>query len=101
MYEIRAIDAAIGIVRSQAHTIRVATPHRTADNRDAAPTPTMAPVMVCVVLTGTPRAEARKIAPAPPVSAQKPPKGRSLVIRVPIVFTIRQPPSAVPSAMAP
>ena len=36
----------------------------------------------------------------PAVSAQKPPNGRSLVIREPIVFTIRQPPIAVPSAMA-
>ena len=36
----------------------------------------------------------------PAVSAQKPPKGRSFVIRVPIVLTIRQPPIAVPRAMA-
>ncbi len=37
---------------------------------------------------------------APAVSAQKPPTGRSLVIRIPIVFTIRQPPHIVPSASA-
>src|SRR5262245_18457871 len=92
--------ADMGIVRIQAHRIRPATLHRTADNRFAAPTPTIAPVIVWVVLTGTPRAEARKMAPAPPVSAQNPPKGRSLVIRVPIVFTMRQPPIAVPRAMA-
>ena len=36
----------------------------------------------------------------PAVSAQNPPNGRSLVIRLPIVFTMRQPPSAVPSAIA-
>ena len=91
---------AIGIVRIHAYTIRPATPQRTAESRFAAPTPTIAPVMVCVVLTGTPSAVARKMAVAPPVSAQNPPKGRSLVIRVPIVFTIRQPPAAVPSAIA-
>ena len=64
------------------------------------PTPTMAPVMVCVVLTGTPSADATRMHDAPAVSAQNPPKGRSLVIPDPIVFTIRQPPSAVPAAMA-
>ena len=37
---------------------------------------------------------------APAVSAAKPPIGRSLVMRMPIVFTIRQPPAIVPSAMA-
>ena len=37
---------------------------------------------------------------APPVSAQKPPTGFSLVIFCPIVFTIRQPPNSVPSAIA-
>ena len=36
----------------------------------------------------------------PAVSAQNPPNGRSLVIRLPIVFTIRQPPSAVPRPIA-
>ena len=60
----------------------------------------MAPVMVWVVLTGIPRNDARKMAPAPPVSAQTPLKGRSLVIRVLMVFTIRQPPAAVPKAIA-
>src|SRR6188474_819216 len=96
-----AVDAAIGMVRIQAQTILPATPQRTADSRFAAPTPMIAPVIVWVVLTGIPRADARKIAVAPPVSAQKPPNGRSLVIRVPIVLTIRQPPSAVPNAIAP
>src|SRR5512146_1510021 len=95
-----AIAAAIGIVRIHAHTIRPATPQRTADIRCAEPTPTMAPVMVWVVLTGTPSAEATRMQAPPPVSAQKPPNGRSLVIRVPIVLTMRQPPAAVPSAMA-
>ena len=37
---------------------------------------------------------------AAPVSAQKPENGLSLVIRLPIVRTIRQPPVRVPRPMA-
>src|SRR6476660_10116460 len=87
------------MVSTHAHTIRRAMPQRTADNPLVAPTPTIAPVMVWVVLTGIPSFVATRIANAPPVSAQKPPTGRSLVIRLPIVCTIRQPPSRVPSAI--
>ena len=43
---------AAGIVRTHAQTMRPATPHRTADKRFVAPTPTIEPVIVCVVLTG-------------------------------------------------
>jgi hypothetical protein len=43
---------------------------------------------------------ASKTAPAPPVSAQNPPTGLSLVIFDPIVFTILHPPDIVPSPMA-
>jgi hypothetical protein len=43
------------MVTTQAITMRRATPQRTAEVRLAAPTPTMAPVMVWVVDTGTPR----------------------------------------------
>src|SRR5438552_14672450 len=50
-----AMPAAAGMVSSHAQTIRPATPQRTADNRCAAPTPDIAPVMVCVVLTGMPK----------------------------------------------
>jgi len=39
-------NAAAGMVKIQAHTMRVATPQRTAERRWVAPTPTMAPVMV-------------------------------------------------------
>ena len=46
------IAAAAGIVSIHAHTIRPATPQRTADNRRVEPTPMMAPVIVWVVLTG-------------------------------------------------
>jgi hypothetical protein len=47
------------MVRTQAQTIRRATPQRTADSRRVAPTPTIAPVMVWVVETGMPRKVAR------------------------------------------
>jgi hypothetical protein len=40
------MSAAAGIVMIQAHTIRRATPHRTAVKRCVEPTPTIAPVIV-------------------------------------------------------
>ena len=43
-----------GIVSTQAHITRPATPHRTRRERCVVPTPTIAPVIVCVVDTGTP-----------------------------------------------
>ena len=60
----------------------------------------IAPVMVWVVETGMPARVATNRVMAPEVSAQKPPKGWSFVILVPIVFTIRQPPNIVPRAIA-
>ena len=78
-------NADAGIVRIHANTMRRAIPHRTADNRVVAPTPTMAPVMVWVVLTGIPAIEAENRVIAPAVSAQKPPTGLSFVIREPMV----------------
>ena len=60
----------------------------------------MAPVMVCVVETGTPSQVAMNRVAAPPVSAQNPCIGVSLVIRRPMVRTIRQPPISVPNAIA-
>ena len=57
-------------------------------------------MIVWVVLTGTPSCDAIRIEMPPAVSAQNPPNGRSLVIRLPIVFTMRQPPSAVPRPIA-
>src|SRR6478736_2713007 len=88
------------MVTIQATTMSLATFQRTAETRRAAPTPTMAPVMVWVVETGTPRKVAMNSVAAPPVSAQKPCIGVSLVIRNPMVRTIRQPPISVPSAIA-
>ena len=84
------------MVRIHAQTIRPATPQRTADSRLIEPTPMIAPVIVCVVLTGTPRCVAVKSEIAPAVSAAKPPTGCSLVIFDPIVWMMRQPPDSVP-----
>ena len=77
-----------------------ASPQRTAENLCADPTPTIAPVIVWVVETGMPNPEARNRLIAPPVSAQNPPTGLSLVIFCPMVLTIRQPPNIVPAPMA-
>src|SRR5580658_10560799 len=88
------------MVSTQAQTRLMVTPQRTADIRFVAPTPTIAPVIVCVVLTGMPRYCVRNKVIAPAVSAQTPSSGVTLVIRVPIVLTIRQPPLIVPSAIA-
>src|SRR5262245_40961349 len=95
-----ATPPAAGMVRIQAHTIRAATPQRTLEALVVDPTPTIEPVIVWVVDTGTPPKVARKRVMAPAVSAQKPPTGFSLVRRIPIVRTMRQPPKAVPSAIA-
>ena len=65
-----AMKAEAGIVKIHAQTILPATPQRTADIFRDEPTPTIAPVMVCVVDTGIPNAVARKSVIAPPVSAQ-------------------------------
>jgi len=94
------ISAAAGMVRIQAQTMRPATPHRTEEKEVVLPTPIIAPVMVWVVETGTPKKVANKIEIAPPVSAQKPPTGFNLVIFCPMVLTIRHPPDMVPKAIA-
>src|SRR3954470_24125937 len=88
------------MVTIQATRMPRATFQRTAETRRAAPTPMMAPVMVCVVETGTPSQVAMNRVAAPPVSAQNPCIGVSLVIRKPMVRTIRQPPIRVPNAIA-
>ncbi len=59
----------------------------------------MAPVIVWVVLTGMPKMVAPIREDAAAVSAENPPMGRSLVMRVPMVFTILQPPAMVPRAI--
>ena len=54
----------------------------------------------CVVLTGAFRALAVRITVAAAVSAANPFIGRRRMILCPIVFMIRHPPDAVPSAIA-
>ncbi len=94
------MNAEHGIVRIQAQTIRPATPQRIAESLvDRADADDRAGDRV----RGRDRdaeAVAAKSVIAPPVSAQKPPTGLSLVIRMPIVRTMRQPPESVPSAIA-
>jgi CheY-like chemotaxis protein len=70
--ETAATVAAAGMVRSQAVTIRRATPQRTADSRLEEPTPKIAADMTCVVLIGAPNDEAIAITPAADVSAENP-----------------------------
>jgi len=55
MYIIAEILAEAGIVNTHAQTILRATPQRTAESRRVAPTPIIAPAIVCVVLTGIPK----------------------------------------------
>ena len=88
------------MVKIQAQTMLPATPQRTAEALRTEPTPTMAPVMVCVVDTGIPSAEARKITIDPAVEALNPWCCDSLVIREPIVSMIFHPPVIVPMAIA-
>ena len=49
--------AQAGKVRIQVITISLAIPHRTAERRLVAPTPIIAVLIQCVVLTGIPRYE--------------------------------------------
>src|SRR5437868_3488376 len=89
-----------GIVSTQAQSRLTVTPQRTADNLLVAPTPIIEPVIVWVVLTGIFKASVTNKVIAPAVSAATPSNGVTLVIRVPMVFTIFQPPLIVPNAIA-
>src|SRR5262249_1897973 len=80
-----AMLAPAGMVMIQAQTIRRATPQRTAEIRCVEPTPTIEPVIVCVVLTGMPQSAVITRVSAAAVSAQNPPTGLSLVIFEPMV----------------
>src|SRR5437763_17168453 len=88
------------MVSTQAVSMFPATPQRTADTRFDAPTPMMLDEMTCVVLTGARSDVATRIVTAAAVSAANPLIGRSFMIRWPLVFMIRHPPDAVPSAIA-
>ena len=82
-----------GSVSTQAATMLPATPQRTAETRLAAPVPMIAPEMTCVVESGKPTCEAARITVAPTPCAAKPWAGSILMIRLPIVRMIRQPPT--------
>ena len=70
-----------------------ATPQRTAENRLAAPAPMIPPEITWVVDSGKPTCDADRITAAPTLWAAKPCAGSILMIRVPIVRMIRQPPT--------
>ena len=65
----------MGIVKIHAQIIFPATPQRTEESLLLAPTPTIAPVMVWVVLTGIPAMDAPMMEQAAAASALKPPIG--------------------------
>jgi hypothetical protein len=67
------------MVRIQAQTTERAMSQRTAESFWAAPTPTIAPTIVCVVLTGMPSSDVPKSEIAAAASAHAPWYGRSLV----------------------
>ena len=94
--------AAPGIVRTQAQTMRRVTPQRTAERRRVAPTPTIAPVMVCVVLTGMPKWAVASSVSAPADSAAKPPKASYLASRAfyPLTMPLTVGPGSISVAIA-
>src|SRR3954454_10689353 len=89
-----------GIVTIQAVTMLPATPQWTARRLPVAPTPMMLELMTWVVEIGMPRRVATSMIVAAVVSAAKPWIGFRLTILWPIVLMMRQPPIAVPSAIA-
>src|SRR2546423_13023527 len=95
------MNAAQGMVRTQAMPMRCPQIQRTERTPRTVPTPRMEPVIAWVVEIGTPRILVKpKMVKAAAVSAQKPPTGERRVIPEPIVLTIRQPPKMVPRAIA-
>jgi len=62
----------MGMVRTQAHMMLLATPQRTALKRCTLPTPMIPPAMVCVVETGIPAIAVPSRLTAAALSAQKP-----------------------------
>ena len=88
------------MVMIQAQMRLMVTPHLTAEIRLLKPTPMIDPVKVWVVETGIPNCSVISRVTAPAVSALTPSSGVILVILVPMVFTIFQPPLMVPKAIA-
>ena len=97
---IAARVAETGIVKIHAHNKLTVTPHLTADTLFSKPTPTIDPVMVCVVDTGIPKCSVNPRVTAPAVSAATPSKAFTFVIFEPIVLTIFHPPLMVPKDIA-
>ena len=64
-----AMRAAVGMVNTQPQTMLPAMPQRTARRRWTTPAPTIAPEIVCVLLTGMPNQVANRMLRAKPVSA--------------------------------
>ena len=87
------MPAEAGSVRSQAATMLPATPQRTAERRLAAPAPITAPEIVWVVDSGYPTCEAARMTAAPLPCAANPWAGSILMMRLPRVRMIRQPPA--------
>lgn len=80
----------------QVVTILPATSHLTLLKPFAAPTPMIADEITCVVETGRCNSVAVKMTDADVKSAAKPLTGLILMMPVPTVLMIRQPPVAVP-----
>lgn len=92
--------AETGMVKIQAQIKLMVTPQRTAETLFTTPTPTIDPVMVCVVETGIPKCSVIPKVTAPAPSAATPSSAVTLVIFDPIVFTIFHPPLMVPNDIA-
>ena len=69
-----------------------ATPQRTAETRLPAPAPITPPLITWVVESGKPKCVEARITAAPAPWAEKPWAASILMIRVPVVLMIRQPP---------
>ena len=93
-------NAVTGIVVNQAMPIFAATPQRTFDRRSAEPTPTMAELTTCVVLTGPPNNAMERITPDEAICVLNPSMGRILYNLPPSVLMSRQPPRKAPNAIA-
>src|SRR5512142_3196776 len=88
-----------GIVINHEVTISSATLQRTLLTRSDDPTPMIAELTTCEVLTGTPKREAPSTTIAEDNCVEKLCKGRILYIRAPSVRIMRQPPRLAPRAI--
>src|SRR5882757_6886958 len=77
-----------------------ATPHRTAETRLPAPDPITPPLITWVVESGKPKCVDARITAAPAPWAENPCAASILMMRVPIVRMILQPPKYVPREIA-